>query len=376
MKITDLRVLLHERTMPAVVGPPTTTLALLTVDTDEGISGHTFLGAPGEDVVALGSTLVRQVKPTLLGSDPLDIGRIWLTLGRRGLPPTLQGAIDVALWDIAGKAAGLPVHRLLGSTRTAVPVQTSSWVYRDPADYVDDALAYRELGVTGHKLHPLTQLRSFAGTPVAAEADIDLCRRVRDAVGDGHRLFLDAAWAYDFGEALRVGRAVQALGYEWLEDPLSADDLYGYVRLKQHLAIPLMATEITSGGLTALAPWVTQRATDFLRGDVVLKGGITGLRKIAHLAEAFHLNCELHDAYTSLNNLATLHLAASLPNCDWFEVLVINPPGEHGFSQLEYGLAEPFTLDGQGMVQVPEQPGLGMEPDWDLLTHGSADVLR
>jgi L-alanine-DL-glutamate epimerase-like enolase superfamily enzyme len=372
MKITDLRVLRHEAPFPAVVGPPATRFDLLTIGTDEGIEGHTFAGAPGEDI---GELLVRHVKPMLLGRDPLDIGRIWQLTGRRGLPPTVQGAVDVALWDITAKAAGLPLHRLLGTTQHRVPAYTSSWVHREVPEYVDEVIAYQAMGFRGHKLHPLTQLRSFAGADVAVEADIELCQLVRDAVGREFPLFLDPAWAYSYGEAVRVGRAIQELGYRWYEDPLQPDDLYGYVRLKQQLSIPIMATEITGGGLTALAPWVVEGATDFLRGDVVLKGGITGMRKIAALAEAFHLNCEVHDAYNSLNNLATLHLIMALPNCEWFEVLTPHAAASYDLNQLSYGLTEPISIDPDGYATAPDHPGLGIEIDWDLLRSGSAVEL-
>jgi len=282
----------------------------------------------------------------------------------------VQGAVDVALWDIAGKAAGLPVHRLLGTVRDRVPAYTSSWVHREVQEYVDEAVAYREMGLRGHKLHPSTQLRVFAGADIPVGVDIDLCRRVRAAVGDDFPLFLDSAWAYSYGESLRVGHEIQDLGYEWYEDPLPADDLYGYLRLKQQLSIPIMATGVTGGGLTALAPWVVERATDFLRGDVVLKGGITGMLKIAHLAEAFHLNCEVHDAYNSLNNLASLHLVMALQNCDWFEVLVSHAPGRHDLDHLSYGLVEPLAIGRDGYATCPDRPGLGIEVDWDLLRSG------
>jgi L-alanine-DL-glutamate epimerase-like enolase superfamily enzyme len=108
------------------MGPPLSRLDLLTIATDEGIEGHTFAGAPGEDVAG---PIVRQVRPMLIGQDPLDIGRIWARTGQRGLPASLQGAVDVALWDITGKAAGLPVHRLLGTVRDRIPAYTSSWVH-------------------------------------------------------------------------------------------------------------------------------------------------------------------------------------------------------------------------------------------------------
>ncbi|MFZ0165367.1 MAG: enolase C-terminal domain-like protein, partial [Trebonia sp.] len=290
-------------------------------------------------------------------------------------PATVRGAVDVALWDIAAKAAGLPLHRLLGTAQHRVPAYTSSWVHREVSAYVDEVNAYQAMGFRGHKLHPLTQLRAFTGADVAVDADIELCERVREAAGGEVPLFLDAAWAYSYEEAVRAGHAIQELGYRWYEDPLQPDDLYGYIRLKQQLSIPIMATEITGGGLTALAPWVVERATDFLRGDVVLKGGITGMRKIAALAEAFHLNCEVHDAYNSLNNLATLHLIMALPNCEWFEVLTPHAPGSYDVHHLSYGLAEPISIASDGYATAPERPGLGIEIDWDLLRSGPAVEL-
>jgi hypothetical protein len=135
---------------------------------------------------------------------------------------------------------------------------------------------------------------------------------------------LDSVWSYSYPEALRVGQAIQDLGYFWYEDPLPDHDIHGYQRLARHLSIPLLATEITPGGLTALPAWITAGATDFLRGDVVIKGGITGLMKIAHLAEAFGMNCEVHDSYNALNNVAARHVMMAIDNCDWLEVLAFN----------------------------------------------------
>lgn len=364
MKITDVRVLMHERPPLGVLGLEVMPIGVLSIRTDAGLEGHNFFGAPGEDIATI---LVKSVKPMLVGADPLDIGRIWRLLTRRGLPASVQGVVDVALWDIAGKAAGLPLHRLLGTARDRVPAYTSSWVHHRPGDYVEEALAYRERGFRGHKLHPLTVFRTL-GTDVPVTADIDLCRDVRTAVGQDFALFLDAAFAYDYGEAVRVGREIQHMDYEWYEDPLQADDIYGYVRLKQQVSIPILATEITPGGLTALAPWIERRATDFLRGDVVLKGGVTGMMKIAHLAEAFHLNCEVHDAYNALNNLASLHVIMAIENCKWFEVLVPHKPGSYDLDHLSYGLVEPIAIDADGFASLPDRPGLGIEPDWDLLS--------
>src|SRR4029078_12071510 len=93
----------------------------------------------------------------------------------------------------------------------------------------------------------------------------------------------------------------------------------GYVKLKQQLSIPLMATEISKGGVSGLQQWIVSGATDYLRGDVVIKGVITGMMKIAHLAEAFAMNCEVHSGYNASGNLANLHVTAAISHCDWFE---------------------------------------------------------
>ena len=137
---------------------------------------------------------------------------------------------------------------------------------------------------------------------------------MRQAVGDDYRLMLDCTWSYRYDQALRVGRAIEALGFYWYEDPLADDDLFGCMRLREKLDIPLMATEYSPGGFTNYVPWILNRATDYLRGDVAVKGGITALIKTAHLAEAFGLNFEVHHGGNSLNNVANLHVIMAIRN--------------------------------------------------------------
>ena len=220
------------------------------------------------------------------------------------LSPHAVGSVDVALWDIAGKTAGLPVHRLLGTCRDRIPAYYSTAHYQTPGEYAEDAVYWQEQGWRGYKLHPPRGPWLPPGAAPPVTFDVAACEAVRAAVGDEMTLMLDSSWSYSYPDALRVGHAIQELGYFWFEDPLPDHDIHGYQRLARHLTIPLLATEITPGGLTALPPWITAGATDFLRGNVVIKGGITGLMKIAHLAEAFGMNCEVHDSYNALNNVA------------------------------------------------------------------------
>jgi L-alanine-DL-glutamate epimerase-like enolase superfamily enzyme len=152
-------------------------------------------------------------------------------------------------------------------------------------------------------------------------------------------------------------------------------DIHGYHRLKQNLRIPLMATEMTPGGLQELAHWIVSEATDYVRGDVVIKGGITGLMKIAHLGEAFNLPCEIHDGYNAMNNVANLHVAMAIDNCDWFEVLPFNRTGDYTLEHLSYGLAGFPVIDSHGDIHAPTGPGLGVDVDWELINASVTQVV-
>ena len=372
MRITDVTVVMHDRvsTGLAVFGVKDGRLpmGILRITTDEGIEGNNFLSYPGPGPAAIAQQIVTFIKPLLVGADPLDIGAHWRRMAGLShfVSPIAMGVVDVALWDIAGKAAGLPVHRLLGTCRDRIPAYFSSGHHATAKAYADEAVYWQEQGWQGYKLHP-PRAPWLTAPPLPVAVDIDACAAVREATGDDMTLMLDPSWSYDYPQALTVGQAIQDLGYYWYEDPLPRSDIHGYQRLKQQLYIPILATEVTPGGLTALPPWITGQATDFLRGDVVITGGITGLMKVAHLAEAFGMNCEVHDGYNAMNNVACLHVIMAIDNCDWFEVLAFNRSGDHSLEHLSYGLAEPFRVDPEGNVHAPAAPGLGAEIDWPLI---------
>lgn len=380
MKITNITIVMHERSSPrlAVFGVRDGKLPMgvLRIETDEGITGTNFLSYPGPGPLAIAGEIVTFVKPLLLGADPLQIGRHWRRVGGLShfINPITAGVVDVALWDIAGQAAGLPIHRLLGSCRDRIPVYLSSGHHQSPEAYAEEAGYWQEQGWRGYKLHPpRAPWRDDDPPPVSF--DIEACTAVRERTGDAMALMLDSTWSYSYADAVDVGRAIEELGFLWYEDPLPAQDIHGYRRLKQRLRIPLMATEVTPGGLAALAHWVVTDATDYLRGDVVVKGGITGLVKIAHLAEAFGLACEIHDGYNAMNNVANLHVAMAIDNCDWFEVLPFNRSGDHTLEHLSYGLAGFPEIDAHGELHAPTGPGLGVEVDWELINSAVTQVV-
>jgi len=338
----------------------TSQLGLVTITTDQGVQGHAFLGSAMRGAHLDGQSLIQFLKPTVLGQDPLERERLYQAMWQKNRQTTYRaiGAVDIALWDIAGQVAGLPIHRLLGSYRDRVPAYASSAVLPGKEAYADEAVHFKTDGWTAYKIHPPTD-------PVV---DIEVCRAVRGAVGDRFTVMLDSTWAYQFPEALRVGKVIEELGYHWYEDPLADDDLLSYVKLKQHLAIPILATEYSPGGLTAYAPWLVHQATDYLRGDVAVKGGITALVKAAHLAEAFHMNYEVHHGGNSLNNVANLHVIMAIRNCEFFEVLL--PAGAQ-----KYGLLQDIEVDRQGLVHAFNEPGLGATIDFALIERKKVAVL-
>ena len=337
------------------------TLGLLRIHTDQGPEGHAFLGTATNPAAMDAPQLIRSLKPLLLGQDPLERERLHqaMRLQSRNVSYRVIGAVDVALWDLAGKIAGLPIHALMGTHRTAIAAYASSQVPPDIAAYVDQAQAFKAQGWQAYKIHP----------PRDPATDIKVCAAVRRAVGDEYRLMLDSTWSYTYPDALRVGRAIEELGYYWYEDPLADEDIYNYVKLRQKLDIPILATEYPAGGLDTYPIWLTERATDYLRGDIPNKGGLTPMLKTAHLAEAFGLNYEIHHSGNSLNNLGNLHLCMAIRNTTMFEVLL--PHEAH-----KYGMARELEIDAAGMLAAPAGPGLGAAIDFDLIAARTEALLR
>ncbi len=334
-------------------------LGLLRLVTDQGLEGHAFLGSAANAATTDGQGLVSHLKPMVMGRDPMHREAIVADLWKRQRVAGVRaiGAVDVALWDLVGKAMGQPIHRLLGTFRESVPAYASSAVLPSAAAYAEQAVEFKENGWAAYKIHPPTRWRD----------DIEVCEAVRRAVGD-YTIMLDSTWSYDFPAALRVGRAVEEMGYYWYEDPLADQDVYNYVKLKQQLSIPILATEYPITGLDSYQPWIMLQATDYLRGDVAVKGGITTLVKAAHLAEAFRMNYEVHHGGNSLNNVANLHVIASIRNTEFFEVLL--PDGAQ-----KYGLEQDIVVGRDGLVHVPNGPGLGAAIDFGLIERKKIAVL-
>ena len=331
-------------------------LGVVTVETDEGISGHAFLSRPDHHA----QPLIDVLKPRVIGKNPQDIGAIWKDLWKqnRAVSTFAIGAIDICLWDINGKVAGQPIHRLLGTVREEMPVYSSTAWWDTPQEYAEEALKFQSEGWTAHKIHPHADPKE----------DIEICRAVREAVGPEMKLMLDSMWAYQYEDSVRVGRAIEELDYYWYEDPLAEEDIYSYVKLCAKMDIPIMSTEFAPGRYYGMTQWITRYATDILRGDVAVTGGITPLVKLCHLAEGFQMKCEIHHGGNSLNNVANLHVMMATPNSEFYEYF----PSTGG---LVYGLAEEIDMTG-GVVHAPTKPGLGHEIDWPLIKNQLQGTLE
>ena len=358
MKITNVKVdMFNWKTEAWKTGVGTTfgdtrQLGIVTVETDEGVSGNAFLGASrmGADHFVKG--MMEFIKPIVMGRNPQDIGAIWWEMWKmnRSVSTYIIGAIDICLWDINGKIAGQPIHRLLGTCKESVPVYGSTAYHETTEEYAEEAIRFKEMGWQAHKIHP-------HGDP---QMDIKISQAVREAVGPDMKLMLDSMWAYKYADALRVGRAIEELDFYWYEDPLVEEDIYNYVKLNQKLDIPIMSTEYAPGHFYGMTPWITQYATAILRSDVAVTGGITPLVRLCHMAEGFNMMCEIHHGGNSLNNVANLHVTMAVPNCEFYEFFPCTGANV-------YGLVTDIEFDENGMVHAPTEPGLGYEIDWDLV---------
>ena len=256
----------------------------------------------------------------------------------------------MALWDVAAKAAGLPLYRYLGGYRTELPAYASGLFHETVDDYVNQALEYKKRGLPGYKVH----------SPGPWQKDIEVHHAVRDAVGNDFLLFADPVAEYTLDQAIRVGRDLDKLGYLWFEEPFRDFETAKYRQLCAALDIAVAATETTRGCHWGVAQVINQQAADIVRADVSWKAGVTGTLKIAHLAEAFGLKCEIHTTTMAFMDIANLHVSCAIANCDYFELFV----PEEAF---QFPLRGSLPVTPEGSIRVPEGPGLGVDIDWDAV---------
>lgn len=314
------------------------------ITTEDGTKGLGYSWSLLGGATATRCVLQDDFAPLLIGEDGLDHERLWQKLyrrlqsvGRRGLVTQAQAAVDLALWDIKGKIAGLPVYKLLGGCRESAPVYGSDggWLYMGVPEMVTAFEEYLAQGMMGVKM------KIGHENP---KIDIARVREVRKALGDDVWIAVDANQKWDFPTAMRVGRELEQIGVAWFEEPLLCEDIPGHARLAAALDIPIAMGE-TLGSRFEFDAYLRANAVDILQPDIVRVGGITEMVKVATMADVAQLPLAPHHMMES-----TIQVACGVMSSGPIEYM----PWVAG------AFAEPAEIKN-GCMLPPQKPGLGLE---------------
>jgi L-alanine-DL-glutamate epimerase-like enolase superfamily enzyme len=331
------------------------------VRTDQGLVGI----GPGLD-----PALLPAIREQLVGKDPFDTERHSSALRyyARGMPYQGCAGVDIALWDLIGKACGQPLYKLWGGGRDRVPAYASLVRLSTPSERASLVGALREEGWRAVKLRIHHE---------TVREDVETVERVREAAGDGMEILVDANQAqsagtwqpgvlWDYRRALETARELQRLRCGWLEEPLPRYAFRDLARLGRQVDLPIAGGE-NNTGVHEFLRMLREEVYDILQPESMVNEGITALRKIGVLAEAFGKRVAPHHGGRGLGTVAHLHLVASWSHAPYLELLHDPPTGDyrHGFSILR----DPPVVDREGLVAVPRGPGLGVEIDPDLMVN-------
>ena len=350
-------------------------VGLLKIETDEGITGW------GEGYVGARGDFVRQLFGDLLiGADPLNRNALWQGMFDRvyngnnagGFGGSAISAVDIALWDIAGKAAGQSVSDLLGGRiRDKVAVYATGLYYTEgefPTRLLDEATMYVELGFKGMKT-------KIGGLPIAE--DVRRVAAIRGAIGDDIRLMVDANQAYPASTAIRIGNELAAYDITWFEEPVNAKDVDAYLQVQAAVPMPVAGGENLRTRYE-FKDFFARRAYDIAQPDVVNAGGITEMRNIAMTANSYGILVNPHVWGSPVMIAASLHLASTIPPCPpAYEPRPYEQEPVMEFDRTPSGIREGITVEPfdqqDGFITVPTAPGLGVEIDEDAVRRLASD---
>jgi D-galactarolactone cycloisomerase len=360
------------------------TAHIVEVQTDEGVTGWGECFGPGAIAIANKTIVEKVIQPMVLGDDPIDRDVIWHKVynllrdhGQKGMALQSLSGVDIALWDIAGKVANLPIHKLIGGAhRTRVDVYGYGMMLKreSVADHVarfrDEAAAIKDAGFAAAKMK----------LGLGPKKDVALAQAVRDGVGPDFRFMADANHCYTTSDAFYVGRALDELDAYWFEEPVAPEDHDGYRELRAGLSTNI------SGGEAEFNRWgwraiLENRGLDIAQPEVCALGGISEYLRVLALCHA-HFTPVVNHVWGSAIAVATnLQLLAAMPPM---------PGGLHPWEPLlEFDTTEnrfrddmlsvPLDIQGQvkasgGSVAIPIGPGIGVEPDRDFLTRFALDL--
>ena len=339
----------------------TRTATLVRVETSDGTVGWGECWGPVEGTRQVVESVLA---PHVVGEDPREVERLYDRLYDVGratyqtvVPLPAISGIDLALWDLAGKLRGESTSTLLGGARREAVRPYATGHYFPKVEDVESVYE-KVVGEARENAEALGAVKLKTGLALLGygpEEDVELVRRVREAVGPAVTVMVDANYAYDRTDARRVGRALEDEGVHWFEEPVAPEDLDGYARLSETLDVPIAGGEchtpsefdrlFETGGLDVAQP------------DVCIVGGLTPARRIARRAHDNGVPLVPHVWGTPVALAASLQLIATLPGDPWLEF-------DRSPNPLREELcARPFAPDGDGLVAVPGGPGLGIELD-------------
>ncbi|MCC7367454.1 MAG: mandelate racemase/muconate lactonizing enzyme family protein [Chloroflexi bacterium] len=365
MKITDVEVIrLRSPKLSRPLKPAWTPggswiqreAVLVRVDTDEGITGWGAVNAT--DVVG---AIEPWIKPRLIGKDPFTLeqhARIFRNAGG-------AWGVEIALWDIIGKATGQPVYKLWGGHKDRVPGYASCIELASGEQRAEDAAARRAEGWRAMKL----RLHDWT-----IKEDIAQVEGVRKAMGDDFVILVDAnqaqqpgtrqpdegpVWSYQ--RALQTARELERLGVFWLEEPLDRYDFEGLSKLCAAIDVMHIAGGENNKGLHEYRALVEQNVYDVIQPESMVSETMSSLRKVCALAELHRKLVAPHHGGGGIGLVAHLHLACAVPNSTYFEMLC--EPPVMTTTDFQWYLEEPLAIDADGNIVAPSGPGLGVQPD-------------
>ncbi len=362
MKITEIRSIPLKGETPEAgwdheVTPEENLITLIAVLTDEGMSG---IGCSYTSQALVDGAL-KLMRPWLIGESAIEPERVSEKLhqmtfwqGRGGAVTHAISGIDIAMWDLLGKACGQPVARLLGGYYRQRIKPYASVLFDEPERLrarLEDVVAR---GFRAIKLG----WRPFGR--ISRDYDELLIRTARDAVGDEIELMVDAGgseqfWPHSYKWALETANMLADFGVIWLEEALPPDDIEGYIKLREHAPILITAGEVLTRRQNFM-PWIERGAVDILQPDSTKVGGLSEARRIGWAAYDHNIMMVSHGWNSAVGLAADLHLAAAMPNARWVEYITPSP-------YIDELITQPFQLDEDGMLPIPTKPGLGIELD-------------
>jgi L-alanine-DL-glutamate epimerase-like enolase superfamily enzyme len=375
LKITDVEaIVLRQPVLDDGIADGSQDDLVILVHTDEGITGIGEVDSAPEAVRALveapGShAIANSLHGLLVGEDPTDPERLWdkmykgvIYIGRRGIALHAISGIDIALWDIKGKAEGKPVCELIGTPqRDKVRAYASMLMPDDPADVRQRVGQLRHEGFTAVKL-------GWGPLGKDADHDIALAAAAIEAAAGTVTILIDAGHGYgaDAGTAIRVANEIEKLGVFWLEEPFLPDEYEAYAELADTVDIRVAAGEqdTTVWGFREL---IERGHVDLVQPDVTRCGGITEMLRIAELARAHGVETVPHAWKSGIIKAASLHVNAVLPDALYQEYCIADTPINQSLTN------ERLPIDGDGFLAVPTEPGLGVTLDEDVMAKYRVD---